>query len=123
MAKYDLSTVSAIQDSASLARKRASEEPNQGGYNAAWLHGYADGLNDVGKQLLPPPEVVATIRKHYCAVVAALDDAEKIYALNRRSVKSREIFQFIAAQEQILSNLAHELGIELTDENLDPIDA
>ena len=121
MANYDLSTVCSIQASAKLAREKAGQEPNQSSYNAAYLFGYADALKDVGKQLLPPPEVVAEIRRQYAAVVSALNEAEKTYEQNRRSVTCRETYQFIAAQEQILSNLAHELGIELTDENLEPI--
>ena len=51
MPKYDLSTPSAIFASAKLARKQADQEPNQSGYNAAWLHGYADALIDAAKQL------------------------------------------------------------------------
>ena len=51
MPNYDLSTPGAVAASAKLARKQADEEPNQSGYNAAWLHGYADALVDAAKQL------------------------------------------------------------------------
>lgn len=51
MPNYDLSTPGAIAASARLARKQADREPNQSGYNAAWLHGYADALVDAAKQL------------------------------------------------------------------------
>lgn len=51
MAKYDLSSQRAIEDSARLATERAGNEPNQGSYNAAWLHGYAEALKDCWKGL------------------------------------------------------------------------
>lgn len=44
MPAYDLSSIGAVAASAELARIRASLEPNQDSYNAAWLHGYADAL-------------------------------------------------------------------------------
>lgn len=49
--KYDLSTGEAISKAAALARDNANREQNQAGYNAAWLHGYADALADVAAQL------------------------------------------------------------------------
>ena len=49
--KYDLSSPEAISDSAKLARARADQEPSQGSYNAAWLHGYANALADAARQL------------------------------------------------------------------------
>ena len=51
MPNYNLSTPAAIAASARQARKQADREPNQSGYNAAWLHGYADALVDAAKQL------------------------------------------------------------------------
>ena len=44
MPAYDLSSIGVVAASAELARIRASLEPNQDSYNAAWLHGYADAL-------------------------------------------------------------------------------
>ena len=123
MPKYVLKTVPDIQQAAVDAKGFANNERNQSGYNAAWLHGYANGLKDVGEQLTPPPTVVAQIRKTYANVVAALNDAEKCYHLSPKSHKAREQFQFISAQEQVLSDLAHELGIELTDDDLNLIPA
>ena len=49
--KYDLSSISAISAAAEQARFRAGQEPNQGGYNAAWLHGYAQALTVAAEQL------------------------------------------------------------------------
>jgi len=49
--KYDLSTGETISKAAALARDNANREQNQAGYNAAWLHGYADALADVAAQL------------------------------------------------------------------------
>ena len=49
--KYDLSSVGAISAAAEQARARAGQEPNQGSYNAAWLHGYAQALADAAEQL------------------------------------------------------------------------
>ena len=49
--KYDLSSISAISAAAEQARARAGQEPGQGSYNAAWLHGYAQALADVAEQL------------------------------------------------------------------------
>ena len=51
MPQYDLSGISAISAAAEQARARASQEPDQGSYNAAWLHGYADALEDTARQL------------------------------------------------------------------------
>ena len=51
MPQYDLSGISAISAAAEQARARASQEPNQDSYNAAWLHGYADALEDTARQL------------------------------------------------------------------------
>ena len=53
MKKYDLSTPAAIRNAAELSRTVAGREPNQSGYNAAWLHGYARALQEVADQLEP----------------------------------------------------------------------
>ncbi|MBS6218346.1 MAG: hypothetical protein KH704_15730 [Clostridiales bacterium] len=44
MSLYDLASAEGASASAALARIRAAQEPDQSSYNAAWLHGYADGL-------------------------------------------------------------------------------
>ena len=49
--KYDLSTAEAVSAAAELAGVRAGQEPDQGSYDAAWLHGYARALADVARQL------------------------------------------------------------------------
>ena len=49
--KYDLSSIGAISAAAEQARVRAGQEPDQGSYNAAWLHGYAQALADAAEQL------------------------------------------------------------------------
>lgn len=51
MSNYKLSTLSEITCSATEAKKTANLEPNQNGYNAAWLHGYADALREVAQQM------------------------------------------------------------------------
>ena len=51
MGNYNLSTHENICDAAKKAEERAANEPNQGSYNAAWLHGYASALKDVSEQL------------------------------------------------------------------------
>lgn len=57
--------------------------------------------------------MIKIIRKEYAEVVKALREAETDYNANRRSVKKREEFQFVAAQEMELSELCRKLGIEL----------
>ena len=51
MPQYDLSNIDAISAAAEQARARAGQEPNQDGYNAAWLHGYAQALADAAEQM------------------------------------------------------------------------
>ncbi len=72
-------------------------------------------------QLLTPENVVAVIRKNYVTVLSKLREAETEHEGDKRSVKKRELYQFLGAQEQLLSNLGHELGISLWDENWNPI--
>lgn len=55
MSKYNLTTPAAIRNAAGLARTAAGNEPNQNGYNAAWLHGYAHALREVSERLKPTP--------------------------------------------------------------------
>ena len=59
--KYDLSSASAISAAAEQARARAGQEPNQGSYNAAWLHGYAQALADAAEQLEQHWQLIAGI--------------------------------------------------------------
>ena len=61
MANYDLTSIGALSTSARLARIRASLVPDQGGYNAAWLHGYADALTNVADALEPQQELMDAI--------------------------------------------------------------
>lgn len=53
MPTYDLSTYDSITSSVQEAKNHAGNEPNQSGYNAAWLHGYAAALKDVSEQFVP----------------------------------------------------------------------
>ena len=55
MSKYNLTTPAAIRHAADLAGTVAGREPNQSGYNAAWLHGYTRALREVAEQLKPTP--------------------------------------------------------------------
>lgn len=77
MPNYDLSTPVAISDSAKLARKRADEEPNQSGYNAAWLHGYADALLDAARQLEPQQKLIDAI----IGYMGEQHDSAELYAV------------------------------------------
>ncbi len=48
----------------------------------------------------------------------ALREAEKDYNADKRSVKKRETFQFVAAQEMELSDLCGKLRIELWNDDM-----
>ena len=61
------------------------------------------------------------VRKEYSEVANALKVAEAEYNANRRSIKKRETFQFVAAQEMELSELCGKLGIELWNDNMELI--
>jgi hypothetical protein len=65
---------------------------------------------------------IHTIRKFYKGIRKALDEAEIEYNKNKRSVKAREAYQFIAGQEMAISDLCSELGIELVDEDLNVLE-
>lgn len=65
--------------------------------------------------------MIKIIRKEYAEVVKALKEAETDYNANRRSVKKREEFQFVAAQEMELSELCRKLGIELWNDEMEVI--
>ena len=51
MPRYDLTTLDSIAASAKTAKNHADRQPNQGSYNAAWMHGYAEALKNVSQQL------------------------------------------------------------------------
>lgn len=51
MSKYKLTTPAEIRQAADLAGIAADNEPGQCSYNAAWLHGYAQALQDCADQL------------------------------------------------------------------------
>lgn len=63
-------------------------------------------------------KMIDIIRKEYVEVVRALKEAETEYNATRRSVKKRETFQFVAAQEMQLSELYGKLGIELWNDDM-----
>ena len=65
--------------------------------------------------------ITNVMRKHYNEIRTALDEAEQEYSFYKRSVKKRETYQFIAAQEMIINEICSEIGIELTDDNLELI--
>jgi len=60
---------------------------------------------------------IQNIKKFYNGICTALDEAEKEYIKNKRSVKKREEFYYIFAQETAISDLCAKLGIELHEEN------
>ena len=62
--KYDLSNIAAISRAAEQARARAGQEPSQGSYNAAWLHGYAQALADTAEQLERQQQLTADVLEH-----------------------------------------------------------
>ena len=61
MPKYDLSTYGAILSASDLASTHAGNDPNQNGYNAAWLHGYARALTEVAQQLRHQQTLIDTV--------------------------------------------------------------
>ncbi len=61
-------------------------------------------------------EMIDIIKKEYVEIVKSLNEAEKEYNADKRSVKKREVYQFIAAQEMLLSDLCEKLDIELDNE-------
>ncbi len=66
-------------------------------------------------------KMIEIIRKEYAEVVQALREAENAYNADKRSVKKRERFQFVAAQEMELSDLCGKLGIELWNDDMELI--
>lgn len=45
-------TLDQLKARANEAKRKANSEPNQSGYNAAWLHGYAHALLELHAELL-----------------------------------------------------------------------
>lgn len=119
--QYNLHTPEGIAEAYVMANHKANQEPNQGGYNAAWLHGYADALREVSQQLKAPTYVEIIIRREYAAIVRALEEAERLHEADKRSVKKRELYQFMVAEEFAISELCKVLEIELRDENMNLI--
>ncbi len=66
-------------------------------------------------------KMIEIIRKEYAEVVQALKEAETAYNADKRSVKKRGTFQFVAAQEMELSDLCEKLGIELWNDDMELI--
>lgn len=67
-------------------------------------------------------QIIKTMRKHYKEIRIALDEAEQEYNSDKRSIKKRETYQFIAAQEMIVNDICNELGIELIADNMEVIE-
>ena len=53
------------------------------------------------------------IRGFYADIVKAVEKAEREHEADKRSVKKREIYQFVSAQEIAISDLCAKLGIAL----------
>ncbi len=66
-------------------------------------------------------KIIEIIREEYAEVAKALKEAENAYNADKRSVKKRETFQFVAAQEMELSELCGKLGIELWNDDIELI--
>ena len=75
--KYDLSSAGAISAAAEQARARAGQEPDQGSYNAAWLHGYAQALADAAEQLEPQQRLIDAI----IGYMGEQNDSSHLYAV------------------------------------------
>lgn len=66
-------------------------------------------------------KMIEIIRQEYAEVVQALNEAEMAYNADKRSIKKRETFKFVAAQEMELSELCGKLGIELWNDDMELI--
>lgn len=53
--------------------------------------------------------------KKYNDITKALNEAEEEYNSNRRSVKKREIYAFVAAQQLLICDILIDMGIEYDD--------
>lgn len=79
--KYDLRT-EVTDEVVKTAKEKAADTPNQSGYNAAWLHGYADALRDVSNQQKRTWQIVNDILGY----LSDLWDDEKLYDVLHNSV-------------------------------------
>lgn len=77
MPNYDLSTHHAISDAAKTAHKKATTEPNQSSYNAAWLYGYAEALKDVSQQLEPQHQLIDAVLNY----LSEHNDSSSLYRM------------------------------------------
>lgn len=77
MPQYDLSSADAIAAAAELAHVYAGRAPSQGGYNAAWLHGYASALSDCAEQLEPRQKLMDAI----IGYMGERHDSAELYAV------------------------------------------
>ena len=102
MPNYDLSSIGAVSAAAELAHIRASQEPSQDSYNAAWLYGYAAALTDAAKQLEPQQELIDAIMGY----MGEQHDSAELYAVlhGTLSMSDQEIqalgFDLPQCQEQ-----------------------
>lgn len=89
MPQYDLSTIGAVTAAAELARVRANQEPSQDGYNAAWLHGYAQALAEAAEQLQPQQELLDAV----IGCMGERYDSAELYAIfhSRLGLSGEEI--------------------------------
>lgn len=53
------------------------------------------------------------IRGFYADIVKAVEEAEREYEADRRSVKKREVYRFVSAQEIAICDLCAKLGVAL----------
>lgn len=68
-----------------------------------------------------PGRVVDYFRRHYASVVSDLTKTEKEHMKDPADEPLRDFYIEASAQEQILSNICSELGIQLRDEDMNPI--
>lgn len=106
MNKYNLTTPAAIRHAADLAGTKADNTPNQSGYNAAWLHGYAQALYDCGAQLKSTPapftpEQLQTIKTAlHLEIIRNREHAAQSAAIDAETLEHNA--QIVAALESAL---------------------
>ena len=106
MPAYDLSSIGAVAASAELARVRANREPNQDGYNAAWLHGYADALANVADALETRRELMEAI----IGYMAEQHDSAELYDIlhDTLAMSNQDILSLGFDLPQCREQLQHE---------------
>lgn len=57
--------------------------------------------------------MIKTIRKEYMSCCRVLDEVEKEYNKNKKSVKNREKYYFAASQLMEVSEISYQLGIDI----------